>query len=92
MKVYSAIMLDADEIANHNGPTLYVSASEAILLNMVRDHVKTHKEVWLARLNVNAAEVDTMGIDEMNEALSEYNEDDDNMGMELFIHTEEHEV
>ncbi len=97
MKVYSALMLDENEVADHNSPTLLVAASEAILVNLVRDHVKSHTH-WLDAVNVNKAEIDTMSIDEMNAKLSgegadgEDEEDWEGTDGTLFIHTDEHEV
>lgn len=94
MQVYSALMLDESEVADHNCPTLLVAASEAILLNKVREHVKTCSH-WLEAVGVNAAEVDTMSLEDINAALSgegEDGEDWESSEGNLFIHTETHEV
>ena len=69
MQVHSAMMLDEDEVADHNSPTLILAGSEQILLSKVREHVKTYPH-WLNALRCNVAEVDTMSIDDMNERLA----------------------
>jgi hypothetical protein len=71
MKVFTALMLDEDEVADHNVPTVLVAGSEGILRSKVREHIKTHG-CWLEALECNKAEVDTMSFDEMDELLCLY--------------------
>ena len=97
MKVYSAIMMDENKVADHNCPDLLVAAHPGILLSLVREYVKDYPH-WLEAIGVNVAEVDTMSIEDMNMRLSggdaEGNDIPDWEGVEgnLFIHNEEHEV
>jgi len=83
MKVYTALMLDEEEVADHNCPTVLVAAHPGILLSKVREHVKNTS--WMHPLDVNEAEVDTMSIDEINKKLVEAE-------ATMFIQVEEHEV
>lgn len=84
MKVFSAIMLDENVVADHNAPDLLLASSAETLLSKVREHVKANSHL-LEMLHVDLAEVDAMSIDAMNEIYCE-------TAPHLFIHADETEI
>ena len=87
MKVFSAIMLDEEQVADHNCPTLLLAFHPDALHSMVREHVKSWSN-WreaLGMTNDAPAEIDKMSLDDMNEMLCE-------TAPHLFIHTSCEEV
>ena len=80
MKVYSAIMLDENEVADHNCPTLLLADNESILLSKIRDWIKENS-AWMDALAVNSAAVDTMSLEDINEQLCDNDPS-------LFVHTD----
>jgi len=66
MKVYSAIMLCEDEVANHNCPTLLLAATEDELLAAVRKHINDNSD-W--RDAMDGLDIQLLPIDDINELL-----------------------
>jgi hypothetical protein len=82
MQVYTALMLDENEVANHNCPTLLLASRAQELRDKVREHVSTH---WLDEMGVTASQVSVMGIDDINEVLCD-------SAPHLFVHAKNCEV
>ncbi len=90
MQIFIATMLDEEEVADHNAPTIIAAGSEALLLNKVREFVKA--SYWLDAMDVNRAEVDTMSIDDMNEKLCSDDDDTDDSNDGRCILVLEHDI
>jgi len=78
IRVFTAIMLSEEEVANHNSPTLLTALTEEVLLDKVRKHIADNSD-WRDAMDGN--DVAAMSVDEINEVLC-----DADPG--LFIHTD----